>query len=65
MINESASVDISVVRGSAMNSQKPENVLDSMPAKEKKVDTSDHGANCVCKDCRVKKIGKGSLFPDL
>ena len=65
VINESASVDISVVRGSAMNSQKPENVLDSMPAKEEKVDTSDHGANCVCKDCRVKKIGKGSLFPDL
>ena len=58
----------SVIRGAAMNPQKPENVLDSMPAKstaEKKVDTSDHGANCVCKDCRVKKIGKGSLFPDL
>ena len=57
-----------VVRGSAINPQKPENVLDTMPAKatvEKKVDTSDHGANCVCKDCRVKKIGKGSLFPDL
>lgn len=60
--------DPSVVRGEAMNPQKSENVLDSMPAKataEKKVDTSDHGANCVCKDCRVKKIGKGSLFPDL
>jgi hypothetical protein len=58
----------SVIRGEAMNPQKPENALDSMPAKstaEKKVDTSDHGANCVCKDCRVKKIGKGSLFPDL
>ena len=58
----------SVIRGAAMNPPKPENVLDSMPAKstaEKKVDTSDHGANCVCKDCRVKKIGKGSLFPDL
>ena len=58
----------SVIRGAAMNPQKPENVLDSMPAKataEKAVDTSDHGANCVCKDCRIKKIGKGSLFPDL
>ena len=58
----------SVIRGAAINPQKPENVLDSMPAKsttEKKVDTSDHGANCVCKDCRIKKIGKGSLFPDL
>ena len=64
----SGSVGTAVVRGSAINPQKPENVLDSMPAKataEMKVDTSDHGANCVCKDCRVKKIGKGSLFPDL
>ena len=64
----SESNEPSVVRGAAMNPQKPENVLDSMPAKsttEKKVDTSDHGSNCVCKDCRVKKIGKGSLFPDL
>ena len=64
----SDSVGTTVVRGSAINPQKPENVLDSMPAKataETKVDTSDHGANCVCKDCRVKKIGKGSLFPDL
>ena len=34
---------------------------DSMPqpVEEKaKVDTSDHGANCVCKDCRIKKSGK-------
>jgi len=64
----SESNEPSVVRGAAMNPQKPENVLDSMPSKsttEKKVDTSDHGSNCVCKDCRVKKIGKGSLFPDL
>ena len=54
-----------IAKGTAINPQKPENVLDSMPAKKEKVDTSDHGANCVCKDCRVKKIGKGSLFPDL
>ena len=62
----SDSVETAVVRGSAMNPQKPENVLDSMPAKataETKVDTSDHGANCVCKDCRVKKIGKEVFFP--
>ena len=58
----------SVIEGSAINPQKSENALDSMPAKataEKKVDTSGHGNNCVCKDCRIKKIGKGSLFPDL
>ena len=57
-----------VAKGRAKNPQKPENVLDQMPAKPaggnvKKVDTSDHGANCVCKDCRVSKVGKGgSLF---
>ena len=39
--------------------------MPSSKEEEKEVDTSDHGANCVCKDCRVKKIGKGSLFPDL
>ena len=23
----------------------------------------DHGLNCVCKDCRFRKNGRGSLFP--
>ena len=23
---------------------------------------NDHGNSCVCKDCRAKKVGKGSLF---
>jgi len=55
--------EISIAVGKARNPQKPENLLDNMP--KPKVDTSDHGSNCVCKDCRVKKIGKGSLFPDL
>jgi CRP-like cAMP-binding protein len=61
----------SVAKGRPRNPQKPENILDSMPMTKpvemnKKNDLSDHGANCVCKDCRVKKIGKGgSLFPDL
>ena len=54
-----------VAQGKPKNPQKPENILDEVKEKEK-VDTSDHGANCVCKDCRAKKIGKGgSLFPDL
>ena len=59
---------VPVVRGTAQNPQLPENVLDTVEASKppaEKVDTSDHGSNCVCKDCRVKKIGKGSLFPDL
>jgi len=53
-----------VVKGKPTSPQQPENMLEMGSAK--KVDTSDHGDNCVCKDCRVKKIGKGgSLFPDL
>jgi hypothetical protein len=53
-----------VVKGKPTSAQQPENMLEMGSAK--KVDTSDHGDNCVCKDCRVKKIGKGgSLFPDL
>lgn len=67
-IEQTDSNSPSIIEGSAMNPQKPENALDSMPSmatEVKKVDTSDHGNNCVCKDCRVKKIGKGSLFPDL
>jgi CRP-like cAMP-binding protein/flagellar basal body-associated protein FliL len=60
-----------VATGRPKGPQKSENVLDQLPAKtpggsKKKPDLSDHGANCVCKDCRVSKIGKGgSLFPDL
>ena len=23
----------------------------------------DHGLNCVCRDCRTRKNGRGSLFP--
>ncbi len=72
---ESAPGVPSVTVGRPQNPQKPANVLDSVaskpatrpdPRKPAKDTTKDHGANCVCKDCRVKKIGKGgSLFPDL
>lgn len=56
-----------VLTGKAKNPQKPANLLDRVSSNmEEVVDTSDHGPNCVCKDCRKKKIGKGgSLFPDL
>ena len=56
-----------VLTGRAKNPQKPANLLDRVTSNmEEVVDTSDHGPNCVCKDCRKKKIGKGgSLFPDL
>ena len=56
-----------VLTGKAKNPQKPANLWDRVSSNmEEVVDTSDHGPNCVCKDCRKKKIGKGgSLFPDL
>ena len=61
-----------VTVGRPQSPQKPANLLDNMAARpapekpKKPVDTSDHGAVCVCKDCRAKKLGKGgSLFPDL
>ena len=56
-----------VLTGRAKNPQKPANLLDKVSTKaDKKTDTSDHGPNCVCRDCRTKKMGKGgSLFPDL
>jgi len=60
-----------IAKGRPKDPQKSENILDQMPAEipggaKKKPDLSDHGANCVCNDCRTKKIGKGgSLFPDL
>lgn len=56
-----------VLTGRAKSPQKPANLLDKVSNNvTEKVDTSDHGPNCVCKDCRKMKIGKGgSLFPDL
>ena len=60
-----------IAKGRPKGPQKTENVLDQLPAQipgggKKQPDLSDHGANCVCKDCRASKIGKGgSLFPDL
>ncbi|MBT3667208.1 MAG: cyclic nucleotide-binding domain-containing protein [Opitutae bacterium] len=56
-----------ILTARAKNPQKPANILDNMSTKtKKKEDTSDHGPNCVCRDCRTKKMGKGgSLFPDL
>ena len=60
-----------VTVGRPVNPQKPANLLDNVapapaPTPEPTGDTlEDHGANCVCRDCRAKKIGRGSLFPDL
>ena len=73
MVSESMSssspVQPQIVKGEPMNPQQPEDMLGEMTMesnrdKEEVVDTSDHGANCVCRHCRAKKIGKGSLFPE-
>ena len=34
----------------------------SNQADEKNIEP--HGEGCVCKECRRKKVGKGSLFPE-
>jgi CRP-like cAMP-binding protein len=56
-----------VLTGRPKNPQKPANLLEqSPPAGMKNEVENDHGSNCVCPDCRKKKMGKGgSLFPDL
>ena len=70
-IGEEEGATPQVAKGRPKGPQKPEDILDRMPSKpsadsKKKPDLSDHGANCVCKDCRASKVGKGgSLFPDL
>jgi CRP-like cAMP-binding protein len=51
-----------VLKSKAMLPQKSEDFLKSTsPGKSME---NDHGNSCVCKDCRAKKMGKGSLFPE-
>jgi CRP-like cAMP-binding protein len=62
----------SITTGRPLQLQKPANILDSVvskpsrpdPRKPKSKAENDHGNACVCKDCRVKKAGKSSLFGD-
>jgi len=59
---ESASQPNTVLKSKAMLPQKSEDFLKSTsPGKSME---NDHGNSCVCKDCRAKKMGKGSLFPE-
>jgi len=62
-----------ITTGRPLQPQKPANILDSVvskpanrpdPGKPKSKAENDHGNACVCKDCRVKKVGKSSLFGD-
>jgi hypothetical protein len=53
-----------IIQSKPLNSQKEEDFLKSTaPGAQMKKD-NDHGNSCVCKDCRAKKVGKGSLFPE-
>ena len=56
----------------ALEDKKLEKNERAMPTRESKSDKgyprknaiqSDHGLNCVCKDCLASKKGRGSLFP--
>ena len=59
---ESAGPQDKVLKSKAMLPQKSEDFLKSTsPGKSME---NDHGNSCVCKDCRAKKMGKGSLFPE-
>lgn len=59
---ESVSQPNTVLKSKAMMPQKSEDFLKSTsPGKSME---NDHGNSCVCKDCRAKKMGKGSLFPE-
>ena len=53
-----------VIKSKAMMPQKGEDFLKSTSPGSIKTPENDHGNSCVCKDCRVKKVGKGSLFPE-
>jgi len=53
-----------LIRSKALMPQKDENFLKATDPGSMSSSQNDHGTGCVCKDCRAKKIGKGSLFPE-
>jgi len=52
-----------VLQTKALKPQKDEDFLESTSPSSIKP-ANDHGNSCVCKECRAKKVGKGSLFPE-
>ena len=52
-----------IIQSKALMPQKEEDFLKATSPSSIKSD-NDHGNSCVCKDCRAKKVGKGSLFPE-
>ena len=55
---------VRMLKSKALLPQKAEDFLNNTSPTGLKKPDNDHGTGCVCKDCRVKKIGKGSLFPE-
>ncbi len=53
-----------VIQSKALLPQKGEDFLKSTAPSALKTMENDHGNSCICKDCRAKKVGKGSLFPE-
>jgi CRP-like cAMP-binding protein len=51
-----------VIQSKAMLPQKDTDFLKSTAPSNS--NANPHGNSCVCKDCRAKKVGKGSLFPE-
>jgi len=53
-----------LIQSKALMPQKSEDFLKATDPGSMSSSQNDHGTGCVCKDCRAKKIGKGSLFPE-
>jgi hypothetical protein len=51
-----------VIQSKAMLPQKETDFLQSTAPGSS--NANPHGNSCVCKECRAKKVGKGSLFPE-
>jgi len=51
-----------VIQSKAMLPQKETDFLKSTAPNSSS--SNPHGNSCVCKECRAKKVGKGSLFPE-
>jgi CRP-like cAMP-binding protein len=63
-VSPSSSTPRKVIQSKALMPQKGEDFLKSTAPSSLKSMENDHGNSCVCKECRAKKVGKGSLFPD-
>jgi len=63
-VSPTTSTPSKVIQSKALLPQKGEDFLKSTAPSSLKSMENDHGNSCVCKECRAKKVGKGSLFPE-